>query len=141
MTGVIDSLLPNVDSILGLRDDLGVALKQVKFVTRTWSGAEPGDGEYKDSFKEMKPSPRVVEFKTDLRIREGGFVKAGDIMLKMISKASFSEKDLDGTSEDPRIEKFYEVGGVFYRVINVHEKHVVWSVLLRPIANKGGHGG
>lgn len=134
---VVSDLLSNVDSILGIRDDIGAALKEVWLVTRAWRGSEPGDGTYVETKVRMLPSPRVVEYTDQARIREGGAVQQGDIMLKMISKQSFPEAaDIDCSSGDASVEKFYEVGGSLYRVVSVTEKHVTWSVLLRKLTSQ-----
>lgn len=137
MSGIVDDLRLNVNGILKIRDDIGAALKTVFMVTRTWSGTELGDGTSVEVRAQMLPSPRVVEFKSDVRIKEGGFVKVGDILLKMVSRQNFPHENMvDGTSEVPNIEKFYEVGGVLYRVINVATKHLTWNILLRPISDQ-----
>lgn len=133
--GIIDDLIPNMDEICGIRDDLGVALKEVWIVTRTWSGSAPGDGTKTDVRVRMLPSPRVVEFLDEYKLREGGAVKQGDIMLKMISKESFPTREsVDCSTSSKSVEKFYEVGGFLYRVIAVREKHVVWQVQLRRVS-------
>ncbi len=138
MSGVIAGMLPTIDNILGIRDDLGVALKQVYLVTRTWDGDEPGEGEYEDVRVQMLPTPRVQEFKHSARIVEGGTIHAGDILLKMVSKNVYPTEDLlDGTTDAENIQKFYEVGGVIYNVVSVVEKHLVWNVLLRQISVQG----
>jgi hypothetical protein len=132
---IVSDLLGDVDSILSVRDQIGAALKPVYLVTRTWSGSELGEGTASVTKTQMLPSPRVVEFKHDLRLVEGGFVKAGDILLKMVSKQSYAtESLLDGTSNVANVEKLYEVGGILYRPINVREKHVTWTVLLRRLS-------
>ena len=132
MSGIIDDMLPTIDSILGIRDDLGVALKTVYFVTRTWSGAEPGDGVATDVRVRMLPTPRVQEFKHSARIVEGGTIHAGDVLLKMVSKNAYPTEDLlDGSTSSESIQKFFEVGGVLYTVVSVREKHLVWNILLR----------
>lgn len=137
MSGVVAGVLANVNSILGLRDSLGAALKDVYLVTRTWSGTELGDGTATDTKVKMVPSPRVVEFKHDTRIVEGGAIKQGDILLKMVSKQTYpTETMVDGKSDIDNVENLYEVGGVLYRVINVKEKHVTWSILLRRLSSK-----
>lgn len=138
MSGIVDDLLNgSVNDILGVRDDLGVALKQVHMVTRSWSGLEPGDGEVSEVKTRVLPSPRVVEFKNDLRIVEGGAVQQGDILLKQISKQTYPTQDLvDGSSDSESVEKFYEVGHRLYRVVAVTEKQVTWTVLLRPLTSQ-----
>lgn len=134
--GVISDLIPNINSILGIRDDMGVALKVVNIVTRSWSGGKLGLGSITETSVQMLPSPRVVEFKTSLAIKEGGAVQAGDIMLKMVSKASYSQTDLDFTLLSGSVEKFYDIGGVRYRPVGVTEKHVCWTVLLRRVTDQ-----
>lgn len=135
--GVISDLIPSVDEILGIRDDLGVALKEVWMVTRTWSGSEIGVGTFTEVRVRMLPSPRVVEFSQDLRIKEGGSVRAGDIQLKMVSKESYStEASVDCSSNTANVEKFYEVGGIVYRPISITEKHLTWTILLRRVSDQ-----
>lgn len=133
MSGVIDDILPDVDDILGVRDDIGAALKPVSIVTRNWSGVELGAGDASEFKTPVLPSPRVVEFAHDLRIKEGGAVKQGDILLKMISKNKYpNQSDVDFSGLPPNVEKFYDVGGKLYRPFNVVEKFLTWNVLLRP---------
>jgi hypothetical protein len=131
--GLIDDLLPDVDAILGIRDDLGVALKVVNIVTRTWSGSECGEGTMSETMAQMLPSPRVVEYRKQQENQTGGVVERADIMLKMISKNLFSETDLNFSDMNENQEKFYDIGGELYRPIQVIEKHVVWSVMLRRV--------
>ena len=138
MSGVVDGVLQGVDSILSLRDSMGAGLKKVYFVERVYKNGVEIGGEYIDTKKQMLPSPRVVEFKSDLRIKEGGLVKEGDILLKMVSKKTYPrEKMLDGSSCKPHVELLYLVGDIYYRVVNVQEKHVVWSILLRRLSTQG----
>jgi hypothetical protein len=132
MSGIVDDLRSSVNDILGLRDSLGVGLKKVYLVTRTWSGSELGEGTKTVTKKQLLPSPRVVEFMDEFKIKDGGAVQQGDLLLKMISKQSYPlRSDIDCTTSSENVEKFYEVGGTLYRVIMVREKHVVWDVQLR----------
>ncbi len=137
---LIDDLKANINGTLGLRDSLGVGLKSVSIVTRTWSGAEIGSGTPTDVTVAMSPSPRIVDYSHDLRITEGGAVKQGDILLKMISKQSYPlVTDVDASTTQANVEKFYNVGGKLYRVVKVREKHVTWNVLLRPLGTTSGY--
>jgi hypothetical protein len=132
MSGIVDDLRSGINDILGLRDSLGVGLKKVYLVTRTWSGSELGEGTKTITKRQILPSPRVVEFMDQYKIKEGGAVQQGDLMLKMVSKQSYPlRSDVDCTSNSENVEKFYEVGGALYRVIMVREKHVVWEIQLR----------
>jgi hypothetical protein len=138
MVPVYDDLLGDVDSILGIRDDLGVALHPVFIVTRTWSaGTELGEGDYSDTELQMLPSPRIKEFADDYKIKEGGAIQQGDIMLKMISKQSYPKRsDVDCSVDQQFIEKFYKINDIFYRVIFVWEQHVTWNVHLRRVSDQ-----
>lgn len=135
---IVDDLKNDcLDDILGIRDDIGAAKQEVYIVERRWSGDEIGDGTYTEPPKErLLPSPRVVEFKHQLRLTDGGAVKQGDILLKMISKQSYPDKAaLEFADLARNIEKFYEIGGRLYRPVEVTEKHVTWSVLCRPLSS------
>jgi len=136
MPGIIDSLLPAVDSILGVRDSAGAVIQPVFFVTRTWSGTQVGDGTAKDVEVQMLPSPGLKNFAQDIRLKEGGAVKAGDIILTNVSKNKFKEPDLDGSSPALNVEKFFRVGAKIYQVINVAEKYVTWDVQIRELTNQ-----
>ncbi len=134
---LVDDLIGGLDDILSIRDELGAALKQVYFVTRTFAGTELGDGDYTETREQMLPSPKVVEFKLDTRIREGGNVKAGDIMLKMISKNSYpTEASVDCSTSLANQEKFYELDGELYRCIGIGERLLTWSAHLRRVSDQ-----
>lgn len=135
--GVVGSLKSSLDSILGIRDQIGATLMPVYLVTRTWSGTEIGDGVAVETKAQVLPSPRIVSMSDDSRVVEGGAVQLDDIMLKMISKNAYAAKSsIDGTSNDQKIEKFYEVDGLLYKVINVTEKHLYWNVQIRKLSNQ-----
>lgn len=135
-TGIIDSMLPCADSILGIRDSIGATIKLVYLVTRTWSGAIPGDGTAVDTEVQMLPSPGIQDLSQDLRIKEGGAVKAGDIFLRNVSRNSYTETQLDGSSASANIEKFYRVGDKLYQVISVTESYLTWKIQLRQMSNQ-----
>lgn len=134
--GIIESLLPSIDSILSIRDSIGAIKKPVYIVTRTWAGTEPGDGAAKDVEAPMRPSPGVKDVSQDFRLREGGMVRAGDIFLSQVSKHSFKISDIDGTSPAQNIEKFFRVGDKIYQVINTTESYVTWTILLRQLTSQ-----
>lgn len=134
--GIIDALLPVADSILGIRDSVGAVIDPVFFITRTWSGMAPGDGSAVDTKVQMLPSPGIKNYAQDIRLKEGGAIKAGDIVLFDVSRNKFQESDLDGTSQSPRVEKFFLVGQKLYQVINLAKRYVTWDVQLRELTNQ-----
>lgn len=134
--GIVPALLPAIDSILSIRDSIGALIEPMFLVTRTWSGAEPGAGTASDNVVQLLPTPAMKNFSQDVRLREGGAVKAGDIILKGISKNKFDLAELDGTSPGLNVEKFYRIGVKLYTVINVTENYVTWDVQLRELTNQ-----
>lgn len=134
---MIDDLRQIVNPILGIRDDLGAVKASVYLIARTWTGTEPGDGRFIDTETQVLPSPNIVMFMDDYRIKEGGAVQQGDIKLKWISKQSFPDRTMiDCSVESQNVERFYRVGNYLYRLIQVEEKLLSWNVLLRRLSNQ-----
>lgn len=134
---ILDSLRLNVNSILGLRDSLGVTKGLVYLVTRTWEGPEMGEGNYIDEEVQMLPTPYIFIFSAEDKIPEGGNVKLHDIVLRQISMQTYPTVDLiDCSSDIENIEKLYRVDGSLYRVIEVTKKHVTWKVILRRLSQQ-----
>lgn len=132
---ILNGLRANVNSILGLRDSLGVQKGLVYLVTRTWSGDEIGAGTMTEAKVQMLPTPYIYVFTADRKIPEGGVVKQGDIILRQISMQSYPTEDLINCSSNlANVEKLYEVDGNLYRVIEVTKKHVTWKVVLRRLS-------
>jgi hypothetical protein len=136
MAGIVDAMLPASDAILSIRDNIGAIIHIVSFVTRTWSGVEVGQGTAKDVVVQMKPTPGIKSYDQDIRLKEGGSIKAGDIILKSVSRHLFKETDLDGSSPAQNIEKFFLVGAKLYQVISLTESYVTWNVQLRELTNQ-----
>ena len=135
---LIPGMIPNLNDILGVRDSLGATLKPVKIVSWTWSGADIGVGTKVELAVDVTPGPRIVEFSADSKVLQGGAVKAGDIMLKMVSKQTFPTVDLvDCVALAPSVERFYSVGGIQYQVIGITEKHLTWNIHLRRRSHQG----
>ncbi len=130
---VVDDILSCTDGILGLRDDL-CATKNgpIYILTRVWDG-EKGRGEPCDTIEQVLPSPFLANFTHSLRLREGGTIKQGDIMLKYISKQAYPTEDLiDCSVEEPlTTERYYFFDNNFYECISVEQSYVYWNVLVR----------
>jgi hypothetical protein len=134
MAGILDEISEGLDDLLGMRDDLGVALKEVWFVTHVWTGLEPGDGEKVEERKQVLPSPQIVDYSHNLKAMEGGAFEQGDLVLRQISKRKFPDRaEVVRASDSGNVEKFYEVGGELYRVISCTERHLWWNVQVRKI--------
>jgi len=141
--GINKAMLKGIDAILSVRDVVGAIIQPIFFVTRTWysdSGltiaANQPEGFAKDSVVQVLPSPGMKQFNQDIRLREGGSIKAGDIILTALSKNKFAESDLDGTSSSGNIQKFYLIGVKLYQVISVTQRHVTFDVQVRELTNQ-----
>lgn len=137
MPSIVDDIKSCTDDILGIRDDLGALKHPIYILTRTWSGQEIGDGTAVDTTAQILPTPYLVDYSHSIKIREGGAIREGDILLKMISKQSYpNESDIDCTTATTKIEKFYYIDGKMYEVISVTSEYVYWNVHLRRTAKQ-----
>ena len=135
---VVKSLLPCIDSVLGIREQIGAVIRKVCLVTRTWDGKAIGDGSWKDETTEIRPQPGIRDVAHDIRLMEGGDVRQGDLFIIGISKNRYRHKtDLDCSSDCKTVEKFYKVGDDLYECIYVKEKHVTWTIQVRRLSSQG----
>lgn len=138
--GLIDSLLDCSDCILSVRDTIGAVLKPQYFITRTWSGAEPGDGTAVDVPAQILPTGHIVDLSLNFRALEAGVVKQGDILLKMLSKHLYPTRSVfESTSTARNIEKFIKVGAILYETISIRERYLTWDLQLRPLSDQTGY--
>lgn len=137
MSDLVNDILGCTDEILSIRDDLGAKKYQVSILTRVWSGTELGDGTPVDSVEKIYPSPYIVDYSQSLRLSEGGNVKEGDILLKNISRQSYAnESDLDCSTNNKNIEKFYFINNRLYNVVSITRHYVYWNVMVRQTNKK-----
>lgn len=130
----ISSIRNNIDSVLIVRERIGADHQPVSIITRTWDGRERGDGDFEDTELAVTPTPRVKSLAHNVRLVEGGNIKQTDLFIESISMQQFPlESDVDCSSADQKIEKFYKIGDYFYRVISVVQRHVVWDVQVRRL--------
>jgi hypothetical protein len=130
-----------LDTILGIRSQLGADLKKVFLVTRVWSGSQIGEGDVEETLQEISPSPGIKDYSHNIRMVEGGNIKQGDLIIHQISKNKFeTEKEIDCSSDDPAIEKLFRVGEDYYRVISVVERQLTWDVQVRRLSDQTRRG-
>lgn len=129
--GILDSLKGCSDAILGVREKIGADIHKVHIVSRTWTGEAVGAGTCEDVEVLIEPTPAIRDLSNDHRVKEGGSVQNGDLMIKHLSKNRYATRaELDCTSTD-LVEKFYKIGGKLYTVINVVEDYITWHVQVR----------
>lgn len=142
-SGLVNALLPNINAILGVRDSVGAIIEPVFLVTRTWfqdagltTPATAPEGYASDSTVQMLPSPGMKNFSQDVRLREGGAIKSGDIILTGVSKQTYTIGMLDDTGLAANVEVLFKIGTKMFQVINVTEKYVTWNVQVRELSNQ-----
>jgi hypothetical protein len=129
---IVQSLLGVVDTMLGVRDDIGAKIHDVFILTRTWTGERPGDGTDSEERVQILPSPQIVDYSQNLRITEGGAIKSGDIILKNLSRNTYPDESFLDCSTDARnIERYYFINDRQYTVIQVKESYLTWDIHLR----------
>ena len=131
------------DDILSIRDQLGAQKHFVKILKRKGSVADSELDDFNDIDPvdtiehEILPSPRIVDYSHDLRMKEGGKIRQGDLIVKMISKNAFPDRStIDGTSTDPSETFYYLVNNELYTIINVAEDYTWWNAHIRKANNQ-----
>lgn len=134
---IVSDVLSITDDILGLRDDIGAIKHHVYLFTRTWSVTK-GVGTPVDTEVQVLPTPFLQDYSQDLRAREGGSVRQGDIIVKHISKQSYPTEDLIDCSvaNSTTTERYYKINNRLYEVVNVKEDYVYWNVQVRKTIKK-----
>lgn len=137
MSSIVDDILECTDDILGIRDELGATKHLVYILTRVWDGSERGDGNASDTTIQIKPSPQIVDYSHSLRLREGGKIREGDIVLKHLSKQTYTEESMIDCSVDDKLtEKYYYINGRLYNVIDITSDYVYWNVHVRKASKQ-----
>lgn len=106
-TSVVDDLLPTIDEIRQIADDLGIRQYKVSTVRRTWTGEERGEGIPSTALTELTPAPRV-EYKSGLKyvLNPEGRNEEGYLKITELSLANYQEDDLTG-GDLARNEEFF----------------------------------
>jgi len=133
----IDGLKKSINSILGVRDKVGI-IHEVFQVTRRWSGESVGSGSATEVKTRILPTPGIKEYAHELRLNEAGTIQQGDIILKGISKVNYPlESDLNCITESENEEKFWLIDGKEYTTIYIKESYVTWDVQVRKRGPSG----
>lgn len=135
-----DDLIPVLDDVRALVDDLGLRQFTVQTRHRSWSGGELGRGTATDTDTEITPPPKVKLPGPRHQFAEPGVYEAGDLLLSKIS-ATYDEDDLTGGLFSGGLssteEFFWLVNGDTYRVVRKPEqRNFEWRVHLRRVTGR-----
>jgi hypothetical protein len=131
-----DDLIPVVDEMRELVDDLGLRRNTVETRLRTWSGGELGLGTPTDVDTELDPKPKVAEPSPWLLESSGGKYESGDLIVSRIS-ATYDEDDLTGGTLAAAAEWFVLIDGDPYRVVSAAtERNFEWRLHVRRITGR-----
>ena len=82
-----DDLLPVIDDLRQIPDDLGLRRYRVLLRSRAWPGGKPGIGKPVDTDTEIVPAPKVRLLSTKEVAESGGTYRAGDFKVEKITPA------------------------------------------------------
>ncbi len=136
---LIDSLIPNLDDVLGVRDSIGAKLRDVFILTRSWSGKNIGEGVFTDKTEQIKPTPYIVDYSQSIALRDGGAIRSGDLIIKGISKHKYPTMDKIDCRVDQsglNVQKYYFINNMEYAVIQVKDDYVTWDIHVRKLSDE-----
>lgn len=134
-------LLDCIDDALAIRDEIGAYKSKVYITKRSWSGNIIGEGTPTDVDTQIYPTPEIVEYKHDIRLKDGGSIRNGDIALKSVSRKRYTEDDMALKSNDPSVELFFKICGKLYESISVKRGHATMDVMVRRLSSQDTHTG
>jgi hypothetical protein len=134
--GIIADLTAVADSLFGVRDAIGAAKSSVYIATQTWSGSEIGAGTMVETTAQVVPSPGIEDLAHNQQVVVGGDYKSGDLLLKHISKQSYTtESAVDCTTALANVQKYYKIDGALYSVVRVESDYISWHVHIRRVSH------
>lgn len=92
---LVDDLVATVDELRALPNELGIRQFRLYTVVRTWSGDEPGAGDFSEAETEIVPRPLVEAFRRTDRLEPCGLDEADVVKVSEVS-LSYTEDEIAG---------------------------------------------
>jgi len=128
---LLDDVAIDVDSALKTIEGLEIYKTKVYLLTRTWL-ARKGRGNPVDVITKIDPNPYISDYSHSQRIREGGSIKQGDLIIKYLPFNIFPlESDVNNKTGSDLIEKYYVLDNELYEVISIVKGYAYWNVQIR----------
>jgi hypothetical protein len=81
--GIVDDILAISNDILSIRDEIGAIKHHIFIMERKWTEAR-GKGSFVDTKTQILPTPYLVDYSHDLRLKETGLIKQGDLIIVLL---------------------------------------------------------
>ena len=125
---LVDDLKPTVSDVMQIKDDVGIKKANVYL----YSKPEGQDA----TWKQLLPTPTIVDLSHDISLLEGGSVQAGDLFLKGIPQSDYTEQELETATVEGNDKRFFVIipfGGYSraYTAVNIRRKYLSFSIHVR----------
>lgn len=128
-----DELIPVIDEARGVMDELGLRVRRVAHVVRTWSGAEVGAGTVTEVTTELSPAPRVRQVSprswTSGGEVETSTLQSDQILVDKVS-ASYEAEWIQGSALTTSQELIYAIDGEPHQLLSAEAKPFEWRLTL-----------
>lgn len=128
---LLDDVAIDVEEALNTIEGLEIYKSKVYLLTRTWK-ERTGRGKPIDKLVKVDPNPYIADYSHSLRIKEGGKIKQGDLIIKYLPKNLYPTEDTVNCKTKSELEeKFYVLEDELYEVISVVKGYAYWNVQIR----------
>ncbi len=134
---ILGDAAKSVSGAMKTIEDLEIFRHRVYILTRTWSGVRIGNGVKTDTTVEVSPVPYIKTYDLDIRLRVGGVIKAGDIIIKYMSKDDYPDLSfLETVTNIRNVQKFYKIDNKLYTAVGTSDGYAYWNIHLRKTNKK-----
>ena len=98
---LVEDLKGIAEDSFAIRDDIGAKKANVWFYEKK--------GENDPVWKQILPTPNIVDLSHNVQLMEGGTVESGDLFLRSIPISKFNEEDLETVVENEMDQKYWVI--------------------------------
>ena len=120
MNNLIDAIKTNIASILSIRDTIGLKRADVYFASIENETA---------SWKQILPTPNV-QIDSNIQQTAGGVINRNNLVLRGIPQANYTLANLETSSEDGTVEKYWVIEGLAYTTDRIIKNLTTYDVYI-----------
>ena len=120
---LVDGLKRTVAEVLAIKDEIG-AKKANVYLYKKIGAAEP-------VWTQILPSPTIAEYSLDPRLIAGGEIQQGDLLLRGIPQANYTEEELNTATETEGEERYFVVDKRAYTLAHLRKNYLTFDILIR----------